>query len=74
MKKYFLTLICSFTSLLSFSQGNVKVESVHLIDGKVINFERANVDSSRVVFTPEGDSLGVKIYLKRQESRDFLFL
>ena len=73
MKKYFLTLICSFTSLLSFSQGNVKVESVHLIDGKVINFERANVDSSRVVFTPEGDSLGVKIYLKGQESRDFLY-
>ena len=73
MKKYILTIICSLTSLFALAQSNVKVKSVHLIDGNVVNFDKATVDSSRVVFTPEGDSLGVKIYVKGQESTDYLY-
>ena len=73
MKKYILTIICSLTSLFALAQSNVKVKSVHLIDGNVVNFDKATVDSSRVVFTPKGDSLGVKIYVKGQESADYLY-
>lgn len=73
MKKYIMTILCVLTAMVAQAQGKVKVQSVHLKDGKVINFERATVDSSRVVFTPEGDSLGVKVYIGGRESQDFLY-
>ena len=73
MKKYIMTILCVLTAMLAQAQSKVKVQSVHLKDGKVINFERATVDSSRVVFTPEGDSLGVKVYVSGRESQDFLY-
>ena len=43
MKKYILTIICSLTSLFALAQSNVKVKSVHLIDGNVVNFDKATV-------------------------------
>lgn len=73
MKKYIMTILCVLTAMVAQAQSMVKVQSVHLKDGKVINFERATVDSSRVVFTPEGDSLGVKVYIGGRESQDFLY-
>ncbi len=73
MKKYIMTILCVLTAMIAQAQSKVKVQSVHLKDGKVINFERAKVDSSRVVFTPEGDSLGVKVYVGGRESQDFLY-
>ena len=73
MKKYIMTILCVLTAMVAQAQSKVKVQSVHLKDGKVINFERATVDSSRVVFTPEGDSLGVKVYVGGRESQDFLY-
>lgn len=68
-----MTILCVLTAMIAQAQSKVKVQSVHLKDGKVINFERAKVDSSRVVFTPEGDSLGVKVYVGGRESQDFLY-
>ncbi|MGI6224345.1 MAG: DNA/RNA non-specific endonuclease [Prevotella sp.] len=73
MKKYILTILCAMTALFTQAQSDVKVQSVHLKNGTVVSFERSSVDSSRVVFTPEGDSLGVKIYVTGKESQDFLY-
>lgn len=72
MKKIFFSLIASAVALVAPAQRNVKVQSVHLKDGKVVTFDRDAVDSSRVVFTPEGDSLGVKVYVGGT-SNDYLY-
>lgn len=72
MKKIFFALIASAVALVAPAQRNVKVQSVHLKDGKVVTFDPDAVDSSRVVFTPEGDSLGVKVYVGGT-SNDYLY-
>lgn len=72
MKQIYLTLLGLLTALTCSAQSNVKVQSVHLKDGNVVTFNREDVDSSRVVMTPEGDSLGVKVYVDGL-SHDYLY-
>ncbi len=73
MKKYILSLACLLTALNASAQKGVKPQSVHLKNGTVVTFERQQVDSARLVFTPEGDSLGIKVYMRGAESVDYLY-
>ncbi|MGI6233605.1 MAG: DNA/RNA non-specific endonuclease [Prevotella sp.] len=72
MKKVLFLIAGLISSLASIAQQNVKVKTVYLKDGTSVNFEKADVDSSRVVFTPDGDSLGIKVYVSGL-SHDYLY-
>lgn len=73
MKHYLLSLLCVFFAITAQAQNTVKVKNVLLKNGQAIDFDRDAQDSARVVFTPEGDSLGVKVYMHGMESQDFLY-
>lgn len=50
-----------------------KVKNVMLTTGTGISYAEDQQDSARVIFTPAGDSLGIKIYTKDNGVADFLY-
>lgn len=72
MKRIILSMTCLLSAIAMSAQTALKVTSVHLKDQTVATFNPLQEDSSRVVFTPEGDSLGIKIYSKG-ECTDYLY-
>lgn len=71
-------LLIALFSLLSFAPANaqtdMKPKAVILRTGVTIQYAKADVDSARILFTPEGDSLAIKVYLKGNDiSEDYLY-
>lgn len=73
MKRYFLAIACLATTLLATAQGGMRPKALHLKTGTIVTFDRQQTDSCRVIFTPEGDSLGIKVYVHGAESADYLY-
>ena len=55
------------------AQHEQKVKNVVLRTGTTIAYDRDAQDSARVILTPEGDSLGIKVYIGAGVSEDYLY-
>lgn len=73
MKRQLLFLFAIFIAFNVTAQSDKMVKSVTLKTGVAFNYDKDAQDSVRVIFTPSGDSLGIKIYTKRNGSVDFLY-
>lgn len=73
MKKYILTLCTLIATMGAGAQSNLKVRSIDLRNGSKVDFTPEKQDSVRIVFTPEGDTLGIKVYEQGKEAQDFLY-
>lgn len=73
MKKHIIFLFTILATLCASAQTGTKVKTVKLKTGISLNYEQAVQDSFRVIFTPEGDSLGIKIYIHDAEPTDYLY-
>lgn len=73
MKKQLLFLLTLFAATSIYAQTDKKVKTVMLTTGVAFDYNEALQDSARIIFTPEGDSLGIKIYLKDNPPTDFLY-
>ena len=72
MKKQTL-LFLAFIATLSISAQTGKIKSIMLKTGVQITFNETYTDSARVIFTPSGDSLGIKVYTQDKGCRDYLY-
>jgi endonuclease G len=58
---------------MSAQINSKKVKTVQLKTGTEFYYSEDKQDSIRIIFTPSGDSLGIKIYVKDNGSIDFLY-
>lgn len=73
MKKIVILFIGLLTAFSVTAQTKTNIPAaIHLKNGTTVTFNENQIDSTRYIFTPEGDSLGLKVYVKGQESTDFL--
>lgn len=73
MKKHITLLFAAFIALATFAQSGQKVKTVMLKTGVAFEYNKENQDSARVLYTPQGDSLAIKIYLQNAAVSDFLY-
>lgn len=71
--KWCLSILCWLMVTAAHAQHAASNLSVHFKTGNVATIAMDKVDSTRVVFTPEGDSLGLKVYVHGEEATDFLY-
>lgn len=67
-----LTVICALTFTGIQAQTQQLPQDITLKNGQTVRFIQDEIDSARIVLTPDNDTLGIKVYCKGKESRDFL--
>ena len=67
-----LTVICALTFTGIQAQTQRLPQDITLKNGQTVRFIQDEIDSARIVLTPDNDTLGIKVYCKGKESRDFL--
>lgn len=67
-----LTVICALTFTGIQAQTQRLPKDITLKNGQIVRFVQEETDSARIVLTPDNDTLGIKVYCKGKESRDFL--
>lgn len=73
MKRNILLLLaCTLSFINVQAQDHRLPKEITLANGNTVSFLQDEIDSARVILTPDKDTLGIKVYCKGKESRDFL--
>ncbi|MBL1627329.1 DNA/RNA non-specific endonuclease, partial [Klebsiella pneumoniae] len=75
MKKFLSLSLCLLSAWVAMAQTTTEklAHSIYLKNGVTVSFDYNQLDSTRIIYTPEGDSLGIKVYVRGKESADYLY-
>ncbi|MBM6993933.1 MAG: DNA/RNA non-specific endonuclease, partial [Prevotella sp.] len=73
MKRLLYILLPIFVAMSATAQTTRKIRTVTLKTDVSFSFNDTTQDSIRIIYTPSGDTLGIKIYQNNVGSSDFLY-
>lgn len=71
MRQGWCTLLALAVGVVASAQSGRDIKEIRLRNGQSVQWLKGQVDSVRAVYTPEGDTLGLKVYVEGR-AQDFL--